>query len=123
MKKEVLVEILNTQAYWEILESFVLGDGSVIPSSRIQGFKRKQRYRPIGEFYQNQVSRHNFYISNDEKEANEVSLGTLEFDEEKNMIKFIDSTQGDTVWTDIDTICSVKFKPIDHPYYPGQTLG
>lgn len=123
MQKDALLAILNDQKLWETLESFILGDGSVLPTSRIEGFVRKKKYIPLDNYYQNLVKDTNFYFTNDENQGEKISKGTLEYDDAHGMIKFVDSTQGDTVWTDIDTICTVKFKPVEHKYYPGQTLG
>ena len=122
MKLEAVKSFFNDPEKWQNFEYMVTSSGSTLHATNIVGFKRKRKFidpnkDTIFNNPRNGIYENNWYFTYDENDT--PSLGTLELDEELEVIRYQERLEGRIVEHDVAQIMILTYKKTDTPNYPG----
>ena len=122
MKLEAVKSFMEDPNKWQNFEYINTSAGGTLHATNIVGFKRKRKFidKNVPSIYNNPrngIYENNWYFTYDEND--EPSLGTLEFDEELEVLRFQEKSTSRIIEYDISQILLIAYKEVDSPNYPG----
>ena len=122
MKLEAVKKFFDDPEKWQNFEYINTSAGGTLHATNIVGFKRKRKFidKNVPSIYNNPrngIYENNWYFTYDENDK--PSLGTLELDEELEVIRYQERLEGRIVELDVAQIMTITYKKTDTPNYPG----
>jgi len=122
MKLEAVKSFMEDPNKWQNFEYMITSANGKFPANSIMGFKRKRKFidpnkETIFNNPRNGIYENNWYFTYDEND--EPSLGTLEFDEGLEILRFQEKSTSRIIEYDISQILLIAYREVDSPNYPG----